>query len=341
MPGIGISISIETPGTPGAAPPAAPTLTAPLTGTTHYLGQTPTVSATSTDGDLTRMDWVLDPGGSEVVIATDSTAPYSATWTVGTDTGLLGAHTLVARAVRGALSTDSASIPITVDEWALSWVAAAKVLQYVRADLGVTKDGSDRVSAWADQHTSAKDYTQGTGANQPLYLATGGPNSKPAVQLDSNARYLQAALALPNPAVTPTLTWAVFRQGTWTINYRALGSADNLGLLLWTPGTTPSMSQYNGSAVNANTAATLGSWFRLESYFSNSTSDRLKIGATNSTGAAAGTRTRTESILGSVTGVQSALTSWAELLYLNADASAGEQTKLDAYVTRRYGAGLV
>jgi len=97
----------------GLPPPAVPILTAPLGGSSFYLGQSTTVSATSTDGDLTRIDFVLDPGGGETVVATDSTAPYSTGWTVSLGTAL-GAHTIVARAVRGVLSTDSAPAAITI-----------------------------------------------------------------------------------------------------------------------------------------------------------------------------------------------------------------------------------
>lgn len=46
---------------------------------------------------------------------------------------------------------------------------------WLRADLGITKDGSDRVSAWADQSGTGdanKNVTQGVAGNQPLWNAS-------------------------------------------------------------------------------------------------------------------------------------------------------------------------
>ncbi len=49
---------------------------------TYLVGETITLSATTTDTDLTDMKFVLDPGLSEVVIGTDDTDPYSLPWVV-------------------------------------------------------------------------------------------------------------------------------------------------------------------------------------------------------------------------------------------------------------------
>jgi len=306
-----------------------------------YLAQTVAWTATTSDGDLDDMKLVLDPGGGETVLDTDVTAPYGGNWSVGTDTGLLGAHTLVARATRGAISTDSDPVAITVDEWALSWVALSKVLQYVRADLGITKDGSNRVSAWADQGAGAKHYTQGTGANQPLYLATGGPNSKPAVQIDSIARTLVSSLDLPAPGTTPTFIWSILRQDAWLSGYYIFTGGGTNHMNVWQAGATPGIRQFNTAHANS-VSATIAAWGRLESYFSNTTSDYQKWISTTATGTSAGnTDPDANRSIGSGGGVGNAQVSVVEVLYLNAGASAGEKTNLDAYVTRRYGAGLV
>jgi hypothetical protein len=74
------------------------------------MGETVAVSATTTDVDLDEMKWIANPGGSETEVASDATDPYSTTFV---NALALGAHTLVARAVRGAQSTDSAPIDLT------------------------------------------------------------------------------------------------------------------------------------------------------------------------------------------------------------------------------------
>lgn len=128
-------------GTPPGPPPAVPVLTAPSGGATVTNGTPVTVSATSTDGDLTAMQWVLDPGtGGETVVATDLVAPYSTSWT---PTGVsAGSHTLVARAVRGPQSTDSTSISITV-----SGSTAPGVTVNSGVDRVTANSGADRITA--------------------------------------------------------------------------------------------------------------------------------------------------------------------------------------------------
>ncbi len=54
---------------------------------------------------------------------------------------------------------------------------------WLRSDLGITKDGSDLVSAWADQSGAGNDATQGTAANKPTWLAS-QVNGYPALQFN-------------------------------------------------------------------------------------------------------------------------------------------------------------
>ena len=97
-------------GTPPSGLPAVPTLTAPANNGNVFNGAAATVSASTSDTTLTKMEWVLDPSGANTVVATVTGAgtppgTFSTTWT---PTGVSdGAHTLVARATNGAGSTDT------------------------------------------------------------------------------------------------------------------------------------------------------------------------------------------------------------------------------------------
>lgn len=220
-------------------------------------------------------------------------------------------------------------------------VARSKVLQYVRADLGITLNAG-RVSGWADQSLGAFHYTQGTGANQPLYSATGAPNSLPMVQLDSGARFMASALGTPQPASgAQTWIWMILRQDTWNINTRVVTDSSNSKKMIFQSVATPGLGIFNGAAVGTNNGATVASWARVLAGFAGAGADRLKAGATDNTGLSSGTNAAdTARHLGG-TGANSSLVSIAEMLYLNAAPSAGEEAALDAYATGRYGGGLL
>jgi hypothetical protein len=199
-----------------ATPPAAPTLTAPVDNSDVYDGSGITVSATSTDGDLTRIDWVLDPGGSEVVVATDAAAAYSQTWT---PSGVsVGAHTLVARAWRSGLSTDSTAIDVvlfdpTIPEAPLWWL---------QGDTGVTIDTG--VSLWEDQSASGLDVSQATGGAQPtLAAAAAAYNYHDVLDFDGTDDKLAGAAASAVAALPAVGTWfVVFDFDAITTNAAAM-----------------------------------------------------------------------------------------------------------------------
>lgn len=219
-------------------------------------------------------------------------------------------------------------------------ILGASLLQWVRADMGITIGTG--VSAWADQSGNGRDYAQGTGAQQPSYNATGGPNGTPSVLFDGANDTLSAAgLDLPAPATTPTWFWFIGRQITWTSGDRVFsGSA---GMQLLQNGASPNLDMFDGAVANGNTAAALNTYVRAEVYFSGSANDYLKLAATSATGASAGnTNPNAPFSLGSNSaGAQFSNIELCEFLVANSLPSAGQRAQLDAYATARYGAGLV
>lgn len=218
-------------------------------------------------------------------------------------------------------------------------ITSVPVLQAVQSDRGITLNGST-VSAWADQTANAKHYTQGTAANQPTYNAA-GLNGRPTLTFDGTNDSLASTLNLPAPGTTPTFIWWVGRQLSWTANDYWLGNnAGSLSCIIQQRTGTPQLFQYSGSAANSNSAGTINSWFRGRAYFSNSTGDYLRIGATNVTGASAGNLSGTGRLIGAATGVQFANVEMAALIYTQGAPSAAELSALDAAVTAVYGAGV-
>lgn len=163
---------------PSVVAPDAPTLTAPADESDVYDGVAVTVSATVTAGQVPdRIDFVLDPGPGEVVVATDSSSPYSQSWT---PTGVTpGAHTLVARFVYGSGSVDSAAIDIVLFN---PGVLTGNALWLEGDDV---TEAAGVVSSWNDQSGNARHFTS-VGGGEPTYEATGGPNSAPSISFPAS-----------------------------------------------------------------------------------------------------------------------------------------------------------
>lgn len=176
---------------PSVVAPDAPTLTAPAAGAVAQ-GAGVTVSATVTAGQVPdRIDFVLDPGPSEVVVATDSASPFSQTWTVAED---LGAHTLVARFVYGSGSVDSAAVDVYINTVVPAfWLDGATV---------AVADGA-AIATWPDSSGAGNDAVQATAAEKPTFRLTGGSNSLPCVETDGaaapNNDNLQGSFTLNQP----------------------------------------------------------------------------------------------------------------------------------------------
>lgn len=216
------------------------------------------------------------------------------------------------------------------------------MLQWVRADLGVTIDTG--VSVWADQSGNGADYAQATGTAQPaVTVADVSLNGQDTITFDGTSDFLAATLALPAPGTTPTFIWAILRQNAWTITRNIFSDTTATRLLIFQQTAEPGITMASTTQVNNNTAVAVGAWCRLACQFQNSTSDYLKLAATSVTGASAnnfagggGRRIAINS-----TGSAFCSMSLAELIYFAGVPTAGQLADMDLYATARYGAGLV
>jgi hypothetical protein len=239
---------------------------------------------------------------------------------------------------RGRFSTNvgvaAPATPVTI--------LGAKLRAWWRSD-DLTEAGT--VSAVADKSGNGHNMAQGTAGRRPTYNATGGPNSVPSILHDGTDDALVAAtLNLDAPLTTPTFVYLVFRQVTWTSADRICGAGTGANdMILYQAGASPNTRMFNGTADINNNTWTLNTWMRGELLFTGSTSDFSRFGASAAvTGVNSG---NTNPAAGWTIGSSGALTGpsnieWVEAL-ISDSPSAGERTALDAYVTGRYGAGLV
>jgi hypothetical protein len=88
------------------------------------------------------------------------------------------------------------------------------LVSWHRADLGITIDGSNRVSDWADQSGGGHHLQQTTAGNRPDYVTTGAANSGPYVH---SASYANAFMQYTGTPVGSTNGWSIFSIGALTI----------------------------------------------------------------------------------------------------------------------------
>lgn len=215
----------------------------------------------------------------------------------------------------------------------------ANCLQWCRGDLGVTIGTG--VSDWADQSGNGFHYAQVTGAAQPTFGATDGPNSTPALTFDGVDDVLSAAgLNLPAPGTTPTWIWIVLKQIAWTNGRRIVAPVSLTTRVALSQSTlSPSLEQFNGVSANLNNGATLGSWVAVQSYYSNTVNDFIGVNdVALVTGTSAGNNSgATGRTLGGAAASLFSNTAVAEIVYANVLPSPGQLASFAAYRLARYG----
>ncbi len=220
----------------------------------------------------------------------------------------------------------------------LTIIKSVTVLQWVRADLGITIGTG--VSAWADQSGNGHHFAQGTAGRQPAYTAVDATlNNQPTVT---------AIAASSQELVNSTMPQA---DGTWSSGIIKETSRNNAAVWgaptgqpetgdVYDSGGTGNLTQFSGLSVNAVFLA-LNTWARVEARQS-TTAAYLKVaGVANSASGSSGTNTCTGTALFSTVGIAYWQGPIAERVVCSGKPTAPEIAALDAYYTARYGAGLV
>lgn len=238
---------------------------------------------------------------------------------------------------RGRIATAVGAAAPAVDTPAS--IMGANCVEWWRADLGntIAADGN-----WVGQ-VAGTTFAQAVAGSRPTQNATGGPNSTPSMTLDGVDDSMQCALVRAAPGTTPAVIWGIIKQESWTVNEAMFSdAAGTFGVLMRTA--LPGIAMSAGTLTNLNNALAVGAWGRVQAYFANTPSvdELLLIATAASTATAAGNTAGTNPRIG----LNGAGTLWAhfslcEVAFFNAKPSAGQKTSLDAYVTARYGAGLV
>lgn len=95
---------------------------------------------------------------------------------------------------------------------------------WLKADAGVTADGSNNVSAWTDQSTAGNNFAQATALNKPI-LTANAQNGLPAVVFDGTNDYMTAG----SISIGPWSMLAVVSKNWATATYSGIWSHGFLG----------------------------------------------------------------------------------------------------------------
>jgi hypothetical protein len=210
---------------------------------------------------------------------------------------------------------------------------ASNVLQWVRADLGITIGTG--VSTWADQNTTANNYVQATGGKQPVYNINDATlNNLPSLTFDGvNDELIDSGFTLPAPGTTPTCILMVAKINSFTTNGCLVSDSSGVGsgCIIEFPSAN-NLQLQSGSATSSVSTAT-NTWVRIRANLTDSTADLLRVGATQTTGNNSGNTINAGRAIASAGGLAFGNITVFELVYLNYIPSATQLAAYDAYIT--------
>lgn len=222
-------------------------------------------------------------------------------------------------------------------------VSSVTVLQSVQQDLGITL--ATGVATWADQSGNGKDFTQPTAGLQPAYGAVTLNGLSVLSFTAASNHQLVSSLVTPLPGTTPTYVCFVARQNAWVGNGGILGDTQTGAIyprIVHQTGGSPAIAAYSGVSRN-NGNMTLGSWFFVQVYWSNSVADQIDVSTFNTSGISMGNvGVSTGRTIGKYAGTGGVSTSFdmAMCMHCSGFPSGPELTAIRALITSKYGAGV-
>jgi hypothetical protein len=209
---------------------------------------------------------------------------------------------------------------------------------WLRADLGVTIGTG--VSSWADQSGNGNNVTQGTGAKQPTFVASGGANNTPYVQgVKASATSLGGTFTWAQPAeLFAVMQWGGSpASGDTAID----GHGGNNGRVYLNGTTNMNFGTDGGINVVIVSGPVITNWQRYDALW-NGTSGIAYVASTQSTqlsGTGVGTGNPSGITLFSFGDGASAPANVniAEVFGYSRVLSASERAAANAYIRTRYG----
>jgi hypothetical protein len=282
----------------------------------------------------------LTSGGTTTTslsLVTDSSGNATVYYQSGPDT--FKTNTITATAV---YTTGNVSVSFT----ARCGVQSGLTL-WLKADVGITTDGSGNVSQWNDQSPSGYNATQTTSTIRPAFVSN-VMNGNPVVRLNGSSNYMSLPSGFSNFS-SGTTVFAVFNPTT-TANYSRIfdigNGAPSNNIMLYRDGSAAMMqfACFNGTTaatVIGNSSLLLNVPQEYTGLESSSSIALYKNGSqlATSTGVALQNLTRSSNYIGKSNWGGNALYQgdMAEILIYNRPLSSTEQQQVEVYLADKYG----
>lgn len=186
-------------------------------------------------------------------------------------------------------------------------------------------------AAWVGSHAGHS----WTAINTPTYNAAlvNGHGGFTLVRASAQ-RFENTTIDLPAPPFTIIL---VVRQDGWN-SAASMFAAGNTTARILQNSASPQIAQNNGAIANSNGSLATATWGVVLAEFTNSTSDRVRVGGADVTGANSGPNDPAATLqIGASGGAGHCQMSVAQVVIISGTPSAGEYTAYAAYVLSRYG----
>ncbi len=227
---------------------------------------------------------------------------------------------------------------------------------WLKADAGVTKDGSNKVSAWADQSGSGANANQATSGAQPTWVDS-ALNGKPVLRFDGSDDFLQGTNNGYNPSAGDYTIFVVHKRTSsayWTgaFTYNAASGVYGAPIAGWRENT----EQFGVNFVGSSDAGVYVNHSGSPNDFYLTTVQRK--GGTNGNGGGLKVRSVSEGLLLESSGTQSWSSGasanysvgrhwWnngghqlngdvAEVIVYNRNLSPSERSRVEVYLGKKY-----